>query len=585
MTLIGAAMGRIPVDLLITNVRLANVITGETYPADIAIYGEKIAAVEKPETRPAREAKQILDGKDMLAVPGLIDAHLHIESTLVTPAHFAEAVLPLGVTTVVEDPHEVANVMGIDGIRTMIEASSEIPLKVEYLISSSVPSAPGLETAGGEIGPAEIEALLPLPNVLGLAEVMDGASVVAENPRALSVLAAAGGVYGQRVDSPGVIEGHNPMLRGRELSAFVAAGVDSDHTLATPDDLVEKARQGVTLMLQERYLSHGVIAALEALPLDAGLCLITDDVAPDYLLDEGHLDKVLRHAIELGMDPMRALRAATLNPAKRMRLWDRGAITPGRIADIVLVDNIAHFQAQVVIANGQVVAEEGHSLWHAGDEDPMFRMVNTVNLPIQRVSDFVLRAPIQQGELEANVIDCVIGQTLVTRHSMMVKIENGQVVLPEDDDLSFICVVDRHGQHGGRTFGLVRGLGLTGGALATTYAHDSHNLAVIGRSAEEMTLAANTVIENDGGIAVVDGSDLVTFVPLPVAGIISSKSVAGAASDLRRLGRALDRIGLQHPHWLMRISTFTLPVSSGLRITDLGLVDAKERAFVSLFTC
>ena len=249
----------------------------------------------------------------------------------------------------------------------------------------------------------------------------------------------------------------------------------------------------------------------------------------------------------------------------------------------MLVDNIEHFQAQVVIVDGQVVAEEGQCLWQASEDDPMFSMVNTVKLAAQAVDDFTLHAPIDQGELLVNVIDCVFGQTLVTKHQMTVTIEDGRVVLPEDDDLCFICVVDRHGQHGGRTFGLVRGLGITHGALATTYAHDSHNLAVIGRSPEEMTLAANTVIENDGGIAVVAGEDVLTFAPLPVAGIISAKSVAGAASDLRQLGRALDAIGLVHPHWLMRISTFTLPVSSGLRITDLGLVDAKERVFVPLF--
>jgi len=582
MTLISAAMGRIPVDTLITNVRLANVITGEIYPADIAIYGGKIAAVEPPGTEPAREARQVIDGQGRLAVPGLVDAHLHIESTLVTPAHFAEAVLPLGVTTVAEDPHEVANVAGIDGIRTMMAASADIPLKVEYLISSSVPSAPGLETAGGEIGPDEVKALLALPHVLGLAEVMDGASVVNEDPHALSILAACGGVDGQRVDSPGVIEGHNPMLRGRALAAFVAAGVDSDHTLATPADLVEKARQGVTLMLQERYLSAEAIAALEQLPLDIGLCLVTDDVAPDYLLSAGHLDRMLRRVIELGMDPMRALRAATFNPARRLRLWDRGALTPGRTADIVLVDSIEDFRARLVLVDGRVVAQEGRCLWRAPAGDPMDSLMETVHLPRQQAADFIVPASISDGEARIRVIDCVPGQTLVTAGEAVVPVRAGRIELPADEDMAYIVVADRHGVHGGRSVGVVRGLGLKRGALATTYAHDSHNLAVIGRSPAEMARAANAVIDSQGGIAVVDGERVTATMPLPIAGILSRLPVAGVAEEVAAVGAALRELGLDHPYWLMRISTFTLPVSSGLRITDLGLVLAAERRLTSL---
>lgn len=582
MTLISAAMGRIPADVLITNVRLANVITGEIHPADIAIYGGKIAAVEPPGTEPAREARQVIDGQGRLAVPGLVDAHLHIESTLVTPAHFAEAVLPLGVTTVAEDPHEVANVAGIDGIRAMMAASADIPLKVEYLISSSVPSAPGLETAGGQIGPEDVKALLALPHVLGLAEVMDGASVVNEDPRALSILAACGGVDGQRVDSPGVIEGHNPMLRGRALAAFVAAGVDSDHTLATPADLVEKARQGVTLMLQERYLSAEAVAALEQLPLDIGLCLVTDDVAPDYLLSAGHLDRVLRRVIELGMDPMRALRAATFSPARRLRLWDRGALTPGRAADIVLVDSIEDFRARLVLVDGRVVAENGHCLWRAPADDPMDALMETVHLPRQQAADFVVPASISEDEVRIRVIDCVPGQTLVTAGEAVVPVRDGRIELPADEDMVYIVVADRHGVHDGRSVGVVRGLGLERGALATTYAHDSHNMAVIGRSPAEMARAANAVIDSQGGIAVVDGDRVTALMPLPIAGILSRLPVAEVAEEVAAVGAALRELGLDHPYWLMRISTFTLPVSSGLRITDLGLVLAAERKLVSL---
>lgn len=584
MSLIQAALGRIPVDLLLTNVRLANVITGEIYPADIAIYQGKIAAVEPPHSQPPRPAAQVLDGQGMLAVPGLIDAHLHIESTLVTPAHFAAGVLPRGTTTVAEDPHEVANVLGAEGIRAMLAASADLPLKVEYLISSSVPSAVGLETSGGEIGPAEVEALRALPHVIGLAEVMDGAALLAEDPRLLGILAAMGGGNGLRgPDSPGVIEGHNPMLRGRALAAFVAAGVDSDHTLATPEDLVEKARQGVTLMLQERYLSAEAIAALMSLPMDCGVCLVTDDVAPDYLLQYGHLDRVLRRAIELGMAPMHALRAATWNPARRLRLWDRGAITPGRAADLVLTPSLESFEAHRVFVNGQLVAEEGRCLWQPPTQDPLLAYTHTVHLPAQQPQDFEIAAPVAEGEVRVRVMECVPGTTLVRAGEAVLPVHGGRLQLSPEGDLAYLAVVERHGRHGGRAFGIVRGLGLSRGAVATTYAHDSHNLAVMGCSPVEMAAAANAVIETQGGIAVVAGERLLARMPLPIAGILSAAPVEQAAREVAAVGQALRSLGLDHPYWLMRISTFTLPVSSGLRITDLGLVDARERRLVDLF--
>lgn len=251
MTLIQAALGKIPLDTLIRNVTLANVITGEMYPADIGIYQGQIAMVEPPDTPPRREAREVIEGRGLIATPGLVDSHLHVESTLVTPSHFAEGVLPHGTTTVAEDPHEIGNVMGLEGIRLFWEASQDIPLKIHFLVSTCVPAAKNLETAGGEIGPQEAREMLRWERVIGLAEVMDMHAVIWEWPHITGILAE-----GKRAG--GVIEGHNPMLRGRELNAYIAAGVDSDHTLAHPDVLREKMRLGVTVQLQERYLSREV---------------------------------------------------------------------------------------------------------------------------------------------------------------------------------------------------------------------------------------------------------------------------------------------------------------------------------------
>ncbi len=393
--------------------------------------------------------------------------------------------------------------------------------------------------------------------------------------------APAAAADGMRVDSPGVIEGHNPMLRGRQLSAFVAGGIDSDHTLSTPEDLLEKARQGVVLMLQERYLSREAIAALEALPFDIGLCLVTDDVAPDYLLERGHLDQVLRRTIELGMDPMRALRAVTFNPARRMRLWDRGLIAPGRAADIVLVDNLIDFRAHTVLVDGKVVAQDGRSLWSAPAGDGMHALTDTVPLPPQTPADFTVHGPTGAARAEIHLIDCVPGQTLVRKSTITLDLVDGVPQLAED--MAFICVVNRYANAGERSFGVIRGLGIHHGAYATTYAHDGHNLCVVGRTPEEMAHAANAVIAAHGGIAVTGGDGQTVVMPLPIAGILSALPVHAAAEQTRAVGHALRAIGIDHPYWLMRISTFTLPVSSGLRITDVGLVDAQARVIVPLF--
>lgn len=320
MTLIEASLGKTPIDLLITNVRLANVLTGEIYPTDIAIYGGQIVAVEPPGTQPQRQASRVLDGNGQLMVPGLIDSHLHIESSLVTSAPFAEAVLRRGITTVAEDPHEIANATGLPGVKHFLEASRDLPFTILFLASTCVPAAKGLEHCRGELGPEEIRKMLGWEGVIGLAEVMDAQAVVDEDPRMSAILQAGR-------DAGGVIEGHNPMLTGRELQAYITAGVNSDHTLASPSRYIEKLRLGVTVQLQERYMSREVIEAIKALPQPLpSLCLVTDDVAPDYLESYGHLDHVLKQAIELGLPPMQALQAATINPARRLRLFDRAPL-------------------------------------------------------------------------------------------------------------------------------------------------------------------------------------------------------------------------------------------------------------------
>ncbi|MDQ4074883.1 MAG: amidohydrolase family protein [Chloroflexota bacterium] len=574
MTVVGAALGRVPVNLLVTNVRLANVLTGELYPADIAVYGDQIAAVEPPDTFPPHEARRVLDGEGQVAAPGLVDSHLHIESSLVTPAPFAEAVLRRGTTTVAEDPHEVANAAGLEGVRRFWQASHNLPLDIFFLASTCVPAAAGLEHCRGRMAAPEIAEMLSWERVIGLAEVMDARAVVEEEPR-ISAILAQGRRFG------GVIEGHNPMLEGRELQAYIAAGVDSDHTLASPERLLEKLRLGVTVQLQERYMGEAVIDAIRSLPLPPEtLCLVTDDVAPDYLEERGHLDQVLRRAIALGLPAMQALQAATIQPARRLRLYDRGAITPGRRADLVLVDALESFTVSTTISGGQVVVEGGETRWQVPEHQPeLDALRDSLDLASVAAEIFRPALPLENGEVEVRVIVSHPHGTTTEEGQAAVRVRDGEPQL-EQQDLALIAVLARGGL--GHAVGFLRGLGLERGAVATTHAHDSHNLAVIGRDRQSMATAANAAIDTGGGIAVALEDSVLAMLPLPIAGIISDAPMGEVAAEMRQLKHVLGELGVRHDYLLMRLSTFTLPVSSGLRITDMGYVRAKERVLVPL---
>ncbi len=574
MTLIQAALNKKPADLHITNVRLVNVLTGEIYPAEIVISGTQIAAVESAGAAPSRRAQRVLDGGEQLAVPGLIDSHLHIESSLVTPASFAEAALRHGTTTVAEDPHEIANATGLEGVRLFLDASRDLPLTILFLASTCVPAAAGLEHCRGELGPREIAEMLSWEGVIGLAEVMDARAVVDETPGMSAILAE-----GRRANA--IIEGHNPMLEGRELQAYIAAGIDSDHTLSSPARLLEKLRLGVTAQLQERYMDREVIAALKALPQPLPtLCLVTDDVAPEYLASHGHLDHVLRRAIALGMSPMQALQAATINPARRLRLYDRGLIGPGRRADVLLVDSLEQFDVSTTISAGRVVMEGGQMRWQPpGGYSGLNALRDSLDLSPVTADHFLPDLPRTNGTVEVRVIISHAPGTTTEEGSANVEVVDGVPQLG-GTDLSLIAVLARGNQ--GRFAGFLRNLGLQRGAVATSHAHDSHNLAVIGRDRQSMATAANAVINAGGGISVAVGEEVRALAPLPIAGIISDAPLAVIAEQMRQVTQSLAELGVRHPYLLMRLSTYTLPVSGGLRITDMGYVRAKERELVSL---
>ncbi|MDR7421939.1 MAG: adenine deaminase C-terminal domain-containing protein, partial [Armatimonadota bacterium] len=528
-TAAAAAAGRRPFDRLIADVRVVNVFTGEVRPGHVGIAGGLFSRVfEVGEPRPP--AREVTEGRGRFLVPGLIDCHMHFESTMVLPPAFAEAVVPLGVLTVTPDPHEIVNVMGLAGMRLLLDASRELPLDVFLQVPSSVP-ATSLETAGAAIGPAEVTEALSWEGVIALGEVMDYPAVIAGEARMHDILAAA-------LAAGTVIEGHAPNLRGADLAAFVAAGIDSDHTLMTPDLALERLRNGMTVLLQEKSLSPPTLAAVEPAAQALNLCLVTDDVLPDDLLARGHLDLVLREAVRMGLDPVEAIRATTLAPARRMRLYDRGAIAPGLVAHCVLVTDIEAFRADEVFARGVPVARDGRLQPGAVTVPPTTAGRGTVRLPAPGADRFRVTAPQGRTEVRVRIMEMNQTTTFTAAGEAMLPVRDGAVAW-EGRDLCLAAVFERHGRAGTTGYGFVRG-GLREGAVATTWAHDSHNLLVLGRTAAEMAAAARWVVEHDGGLAAVRGETLLAGVPLPVAGICSDEPVSVVGPRVAAFRAALE---------------------------------------------
>ncbi|MDR7555222.1 MAG: adenine deaminase C-terminal domain-containing protein [Armatimonadota bacterium] len=573
-----AAAGRRPFDLVIRNVRVVNVYTGEVLPGHIGIAGGLFARIFPLEATPG-PATVSVDGGGRFAVPGLVDCHLHIESSMVLPAAFAEAVVPRGVLTVTPDPHEIVNVMGLEGMRLLLEASRDLPLDVFFQVPSCVP-ATALETAGSAIGPAEVRAALGWERVVALGEVMDYPAVLAGDERMHAIVGAA-------LAAGAVVEGHAPNLRDGDLAAFVAAGITSDHTLVTAELARERLRAGMTLLLQEKSLAPDVLRTAEEYGRALNVCLVTDDVMADDLVARGHLDVLVREAIRLGWDPVDAIRAATLAPARRMRLYDRGGIAPGLVAHLVLADDLEEFRAQMVFARGVLVAKDGRPVPGAWPSAQASGGVGrgTVRLAPPGPERFHIAVPAAgrtARTARVRVIEMLPTGTVTRAGEATVPVAAGTLDW-EATDLCLAAVFERHGRTGTVGLGLVRGA-LQHGAVATTWAHDSHNLLVLGRSAAEMAVAARWVIAHDGGIVAVRGETVLAGVPLPVAGIMSDQPVAVVAQQLAAFRTALaSELGFVNRSPIMALGVLPLAVAPALRLTDLGLVDVDRGELVDLF--
>ena len=577
---VAAARGRAPLDLLISGARLVNVYTQEIYPAEIGIAGGVIVAVEPPGAGPRWQARQVIEARGKFALPGLVDTHVHIESSMMTPAGFAEAVLPLGTTTIVTDPHEIGNVLGLRGVRYMLEATRHLPLRVYFQAPSSVPSVPGVETAGAEFLGAEIAELLSWERVIGVAEVMDYVGVIEQSERMRQVLGAA------RAANT-VISGHCPALTGRDLAAYLVAGPDSDHEGRQPAELLEKLRQGmyvegrVSSFSESMSVLGEVCARLGSVPPNLVLC--TDDIYPDDLLRCGHMDEVVRKGIAAGLPPLGVLRAASWSGAQRHRLHQLGAVAPGKWADIVLAADLQNFRADEVICRGQLVAAGGQMLAPLPGGDAVLEAENTVHLArLPSAQDFRLAA--RPGREQERVAVLAVGAGL--RRSLEERtfpVKDGALDLSADEDICLLSVLERHGHGGRQSIVPVRGLGLRHGAAATTVSHDCHNLLVIGRDPADMALAARSLAECGGGICSVAGGAVQALLPLPVAGLMSPARAPELAGQLAALNQALSGQGVLQQRPLTGLLSLALPVIPDYGVTDYGLVEVSTQALVPLF--
>jgi adenine deaminase len=560
--MIMAGQGKAPADLVIKGINLLDVITGTITKTDIAIVDDRIVG-----THGSYQAAAIVDGADRFAVPGFIDTHLHIESSLVTPLEFDRCVLPHGVTTAICDPHEIANVLGAAGIQYFLDCAERTLMDVRINLSSCVPATP-FETAGAVLEIQDLEPFRAHPKVLGLAEMMNFPGVLGADPSIIAKLAAFQGSH---------IDGHAPLLRGLALNGYLAAAIRTDHESTTADEAREKLAKGMSILIREGSVSKDLKALAEILDENTSsfVALCTDDRNPLDIAEEGHLDSSIRRLIAMGRPLHHVYRAASHSAARIFGLRDRGVLAPGWRADIALLDSLQDCRVSDVITGGRLVTSE---LFALRDEVPPIGL-HSVNAEPVTPEAFVV-AP-HAGRNEVPVIGVRPGLILTFRESASLpRTERG--LQPDlNADVLKVAVLERHGINGniGRSF--VTGFGLQRGAIASSVGHDSHNITVIGATDEDMALAVNRLIELGGGFVVADAGKITAELPLPLAGLMSLEPFEAVTAHLHALRDAARALGCTLPEPFLQVAFLALPVIPHLKMTDRGLFDVDKFDFVS----
>lgn len=566
-TLLSAARGDTPADLILRNGSVVNVFTGEIETADVAIAGGIIVGVG-----PGYSARGEIDLKGAFLAPGFIDAHVHIESSLCTPREFARAVVPRGITSVVTDPHEIANVAGVAGVEYIADASRGLPLEVIVMAPSCVPATP-MGTAGGAIDLAELESLRDRNVVHGLAEVMNFPGVILEDA---SVHAKIQAMAGRPVD------GHCPGVRGTQLNAYVISGIGSDHESVDVDEAREKLRRGLYLLIREATNARNLDSLLPLVtPANSRrICFCTDDRTPVDLLRDGSIDMMVRRAIAFGVDPIAAIQMATLNPSEWFGLGHIGAISPGRVANLIVFDDIRSPAPRMVFAKGELVARDGAML---PDVDWPEEDVDGTKLGACKVDWDRFDLKVKATSPTIQVIGSRADQLVTDRLTATARVVENRVTADIANDVLKMTVVERHRGSGKQGVAFIKGFGLKRGAIAGTIAHDHHNLVVIGADDASMAAAAREVVRIGGGLAVADGPSILTRLALPVGGLMSDRPVEEVAERYDQLVAAARQLGSTLADPFMAMSFMALEVIPTLKLTDQGLVDVEKFQLVDLF--
>jgi adenine deaminase len=528
---------------------LLNLYTEEIYPAELEIENGKIKCV-----------KEVKGDFEQFILPGFIDAHIHIESSMLTPSRFAQAVVPHGTTSVVSDPHEIANVMGLEGIKYMMEDAVSVPLRVFFTVPSCVPATP-FETSGSIIGSEEIDELLKNDEMVALGEMMNFTGVIEKDPEVLDKIRAA-----KKYKKP--IDGHAPLLSGADLCKYLEVGISTEHECTEADEATEKSRLGMKIMIREGSSAKNLADLVEV----GGDFLVSDDRHPEDLI-KGHIDHILKKAVSLGLDPVEAIKMVTINPASHYNL-NTGSLNPGKPADLVLIDDMKSFRIKRVFINGKIVAEDGKPLFTV---EP-FKIESTINLTPKKSNDFEVKSPNQQ-EL-VRVIEVLDGQLLTQSSEAILKVQNGAIQPETANDILKISVVERYG-HDRVSNAFVSGFHLKNGAIASSVAHDSHNIIVVGTNSQDMALATNYIAELGGGLVALVG-EAKHALKLPIAGLMSTANVKEVASDLKSLHETLKSMGCTLKSPFMTMSFLTLLVIPKFRISDQGLFDVSKFQFMDV---
>jgi len=560
---IAVAAGEEPADLVLKNLRLVNTLSGRIEPTEIAVAGGAVAALGE-----GYAGREEHDLGGAFAAPAFLDAHVHVESSMATPREFARAVAPRGTGAVFADPHEIANVLGLDGVRWMLAASEGLPLDVFFLAPSCVP-ATHLESAGAELGPEAVAELLAEPRVLGLAEMMNFPGVIHRDPAVLAKLELAAGR---------VRDGHAPGLSGRALAAYAAAGIQSDHECTTAEEARAKLSLGMRIMVREGSSARNLAALAPAItPAASGqFMLCSDDRTPADLLAAGHVDHLVRRAVAEGVEPVVAIQMATLNTARYFGLADRGALAPGYRADVAVFEDFARLDVRRVYRAGRLVAADGRLLAEPAPAPPA--PPGSMRIGDLGAAPFAIADP--GGDVR--VIRAHPDQLLTDAERATPRREGGLLLADPERDLLKLAVVERHRGTGRVGLGFVAGFGLRAGALATTVAHDSHNLIIVGADDASMEAALAAARKMGGGKLVVGPGGVVASLPLPVAGLMSPAPVEETAARLEALAAAARELGCTLPEPFMTLSFMALPVIPSLKLTDRGLVDVDAFAHVPL---